>query len=85
MKKVLALGYLPKWRGGKQSSGLATGLFDLHDAINEVCSDIDVTIAATDIFKEHYHTSHTNVLGWTKVLLCKHMIKRFYRLPFFFF
>lgn len=84
MKKVLALGYLPKWRGGKQSSGLATGLFDLHDAVNEVSSDITVTIAATDVFKKHYKTSHTNILGWTKAILLKHMVKRIYRLPFFF-
>lgn len=83
MKKILALGYLPKWRGGRQASGLATGLFDLHDAVNEVCSDIEVTIAATDVFKKYYHSANTNVLGWTKGILLKHMIKCFYRLPFF--
>lgn len=84
MKKVLAFGYLPKWRGGKQSTGLATGLFDLHNAVNEVSSEFEVTIAATDVFKKHYHTAHIDVLGWTKSILLKHMIKHFYRLPFFF-
>lgn len=66
MKKILALGYLPKWRGGRQSTGLATGLFDLHDAVNEVSSDYEVTIAATDVFKKHFKSAHTSILGWTK-------------------
>lgn len=83
MKKVLALGYLPKWRGGRQTTGLATGLFDLHDAVNETSSDYEVTIAATDVFKKHFKSAHTPILGWTKGILLMHMIKRFYRIPFF--
>lgn len=84
MKKVLALGYLPKWRGGRQSTGLATGLFDLHDAVNEISHEFKVTIAATDVFQKKIHTAHTDVIGWNKSILLKHMIKRIYRMPFFF-
>lgn len=83
MKNVLALGYIPKWRGGRQSTGLATGLFDLHDAVNEVSDEYEVTIAATDVFKKHFKSAHTPILGWTKGILLWHMIKRFYRLPYF--
>lgn len=82
-KKILALGYIPKWRGGRQSTGLATGLFDLHDAVNEVSDEYEVTIAATDVFKKHFQSAHTPILGWTKGILLRHMIKRFYRIPFF--
>lgn len=81
--KVLALGYLPKWRGGRQATGLATGIFDLHDAVNELNQGISVTIAATDVFKDNTIIEHTPIVGWTKALLMKHAIKRFYRLPFF--
>lgn len=83
MKKILAFGYLPKWRGGRQSTGLATGLFDLHDAVNEVSSDYEVTIAATDVFKKYFKSAHTPILGWTKTLLILHMLKRIHRMPFF--
>lgn len=82
-KKVLALGYIPKWKGGRQKTGLATGLFDLHDAVNSINSDICVIIAATDIFQEEVMIDHTKVLGWKKILLFKHAVKRFYRLPLF--
>ncbi len=81
--KVLALGYLPKWRGGRQTTGLATGIFDLHDAVNEIGGDVSVTLAATDVFKDEILVEHTPVVGWTKRLLVLHVLKRFYRLPFF--
>ena len=81
--KVLALGYLPKWRGGLQTTGLATGIFDLHDAVNELNDGVEVTIVATDVFKDRIQVENTPVVGWTKVLLFKHAVKRFYRLPFF--
>ena len=82
-KKVLALGYIPKGKGGRQVSGLATGLFDLHNAVNELQSEIQVYIAATDIFEKRKQIDSTVVLGWSNKLLILHTIKRFYRLPFF--
>lgn len=82
-KKVLALGYLPKWRGGLQTSGLATGIFDLHNAVNIVSQNVEVVIAATDVFKEEIIVDNTRVIGWTKSLLIKHAFRYFYRLPFF--
>jgi len=81
--KVLALGYLPKWRGGLQTTGLATGIFDLHDTVNELNHGIDVTLVATDVFRDEAVVEHTKVVGWSKWLLVNHSIKRFYRLPFF--
>lgn len=80
---VLALGYLPKWRGGRQTTGLATGIFDLHDAVNELNNGVVVNIAATDVFVDETVVEHTNVIGWNKKLLIIHAIKRFYRLPYF--
>ena len=79
----MALGYLPKWRGGLQTTGLATGIFDLHESVNGLDQNIDVIIAATDVFRDETVVEHTRVVGWTKRLLINHAIKRFYRLPFF--
>ena len=82
-KKVLALGYLPMWRGGRQATGLATGLFDLHDAVNEITDEFEVIIAATDVFKKEFKVAHTSVVGWTKGILLIHGLKNIYKLPFF--
>ena len=81
--KVLALGYLPKWRGGRQLTGLATGIFDLHDAVNSLNDSVCVAIAATDVYVDETSVEHTKVVGWSRRLLIKHMVKRFYRIPFF--
>ncbi len=83
MIKVLALGHLPKWRGGRQTSGLATGIFDLHDSVNSLNADIEVIIAATDVFVTEKVFGNTKVLGWTKGILLKHLLKRVYRAPIF--
>lgn len=82
--KVLALGYLPKWRGGLQTTGLATGIFDLHDTVNALNQGIEVVLAATDVFRDETIVEHTRVVGWNKRLLVSHSFKRFYRMPFFF-
>ena len=84
MKKVLALGYIPKWRGGGQLTGLATGLFDLHNAVNQIEEGYRVVIAATDIFEQEKLVDHTTVIGWNRKILLKHSLCRFYRLLFFF-
>ena len=69
--KVLAFGYVPKWKGGKQLTGLATGIFDLHNAINELDNDIQVTLAATDIHLSRTHIDSTPIVGWNKRTLLK--------------
>ncbi len=81
--KVLALGYLPKWRGGLQQTGLATGIFDLHNTVNEINQDIEVVIAATDVFQEEIRVDNTRVLGWSKSLIVKHALKNIHRVAYF--
>ena len=65
--KILAFGYIPKQLGGKQTSGLATGTFELFDYINKCDKNIEISIAATDIYKNTY-ISNTHVYGWKKYL-----------------
>lgn len=81
--KVLSLGYLPKWKGGLQQTGLATGIFDLHNSINELNQNVEVVIAATDVFKEEIVVDHTRVLGWSKIIIFKHAFLRIHRVMYF--
>lgn len=75
MKKILALGYIPKGRGGKQETGLATGIFDLHNAINQINKGFQVIIAATDIHEDEIQIDNTKVVGWNWKKLVIHIIK----------
>ncbi|MBR6438348.1 MAG: glycosyltransferase family 4 protein [Bacteroidales bacterium] len=84
MKKILALAFLPYWKGGKQTSGLATGIFDLHDAVNSLHGQYEVVLACTDVNTEEKMVDSTKVIGWNSKLLLRHCLKKFYRLPRFF-
>lgn len=75
MKKILALGYIPKGKGGKQETGLATGIFDLHDAVNKLSSDYKITIAATDIHLKQTTIDNTAIIGWNKKTLILHSLQ----------
>ena len=62
---ILALGYIPKQYGGRQTSGLATGCFELFDSINSLNEDFIFQIAATDLHHGRKIKS-TYVHGWKK-------------------
>ncbi|MDA3779552.1 MAG: hypothetical protein PF487_04910 [Bacteroidales bacterium] len=82
-KTILAFGYIPKGKGGKQTTGLATGIFDLHDAVNAINSDYKIIIAATDIHKDEIKIDNTNVIGWNNKSLIKQAIKHPLRILYF--
>ncbi|MBD1386231.1 glycosyltransferase family 4 protein [Mucilaginibacter rigui] len=73
-KKILIFGYLPKDKGGKQETGLATGIFDLHNAIAGLETDYDILFASTDISTTST-ISNLKVTGWNKSNLLKWMLK----------
>ena len=82
-KKVLVFGSLPKWKGGIHKTGLATGIFDLHDAVNSLGSEFEITIAASDVYVKQSFVDNTPIIGWSKKSLFFHALKRFYRIPLF--
>jgi len=85
MKKIiLAIGYIPKGKGGKQETGLATGIFDLHDAVNQQNSGFKVIIAATDIHERKIKIDNTEVIGWNKKSLINHCLRYPLRTLYFF-
>lgn len=74
MDKILAFGYIPREKGGRQTTGLATGIFDLHDSINKINSEYKVIIAATDIFEQEIKINNTEVIGWSIKNIFTHFI-----------
>ncbi len=76
MKKILVFGHLPKYAGGKQSSGLANVIWQLANNMNDVGSpDYRIVLAATDIHQNETVIDGTEVLGWNRNLLLKVIIK----------
>jgi glycosyltransferase involved in cell wall biosynthesis len=84
-KTILALGYIPKGKGGKQTTGLATGIFDLHDAVNQLNSEFKVVIAATDVHQKKIKIDNTDVIGWDKKSLIRHSLRYPFRTFYFIF
>lgn len=74
MKKVLVFGYLPQALGGKQYTGLATGIFDLHNNIDTYSKDFQVHFAATDV-NSNLIVEGTSILGWSRMRLLKHILR----------
>lgn len=70
MKTILVFGHLPKYAGGKQSSGLANVIWQLATKMNNVGNpNYKVLLAATDIHQEKIIIDETEVLGWNRKLL----------------
>jgi glycosyltransferase involved in cell wall biosynthesis len=72
--KVLAFGYIPLQFGGKQTSGLATGSFELFNSINEIEANVEVFIVATDVLSNRTILS-TKVHGCNRRALVMRLFK----------
>ncbi|KJS31434.1 MAG: hypothetical protein VR64_11565 [Desulfatitalea sp. BRH_c12] len=69
---VLALGALPKAWGGGATHGLATGIFDLVDAINSLHMNVAAVLCAPDYRKKIGCIGATTVIGTSWSVLCAH-------------
>ena len=69
MKKVLVFGHIPKWFGGKQSSGLSNGMYQLAFNMANFTNDLNVTFFATDIHDTKIHRGKLKIYGWKKETL----------------
>lgn len=76
--KVLSLGHIPSWAGGRQESGLANVIYQLAKHISNE-PDIKMLLAATDVFELKKQDGALIIAGWTKrVLLCYILRHPFY-------
>lgn len=71
--KVLSFGHIPSWAGGLQNSGLANVIYQL--AKNMAASeDVEMTMAATDVFIPLMQDGHLSISGWSKGLLIRYAL-----------
>ena len=66
MKKVLVFGHIPKWFGGKQSSGLSNGMYQLAFNMANSTDSLGVSFIATDFEKQKCSRGDLDIFGWTK-------------------
>ena len=69
--KILSFGHIPLWAGGKQSSGLSNVIYHLAKNMAR-CKDVEVNLAATDVFKPFIYDDELTILGWSKGKLIKY-------------
>lgn len=72
--RVLSFGHIPSFAGGCQSSGLANVIFQLsyHLAKHD---DVEMYLAATDVYVQELHKDNLTIFGWTKSCLLKYAMK----------
>ena len=61
---ILSFGYIPSSVGGRQSSGLANVIYQLaYNCAQQ--DDVNMTLAATDVFVPIIHKDNLTIMGWT--------------------
>ena len=63
--KILSFGHIPTWAGGRQSSGLANVIYQLAKNMAD-CNDVELTLAATDVFQPCLRDGNLTIMGWSK-------------------
>lgn len=71
--KILSFGHIPSWAGGRQSSGLANVIYQLAKNMAS-CKGVDMTLAATDVFKPFIHDGDLTIMGWSKGVLIRYVL-----------
>ena len=76
MKKVLVFGHIPKWFGGKQSSGLSNGMYLLAFNMANFTDSLNVSFVATDLHKEKSSEGKLKIYGWRIKTLITYILSR---------
>ena len=74
MKKVLVFGHIPKWFGGKQSSGLSNGMYQLAFNMANLTDSLDISFIATDLHKAKSSEGKLKIFGWEKKTLISYIL-----------
>lgn len=69
--KLLAFGHLPKFKGGKQHSGLAAAEWFIAHRLNQMSDTVNVVFCATDVHSPMAEIDGLPVVGWTMPSLAK--------------
>ena len=76
--KILSFGHIPSWAGGRQENGLSNVIYNLARYMAED-DDVEVRMAATDVFTPHLQSGSLHIYGWTRNMLLRYAVRH----PFF--
>lgn len=71
--KILTFGHIPTWAGGLQEQGLANVIYNLGLYISHI-ENVEIKIAATDVFVDSLKVDNLEILGWNKIKLLFHAL-----------
>lgn len=72
--KLLAFGHLPKFKGGKQHSGLANVEWCIAHSLNRLSDSINVVFCATDIHTQMSEIDGLPIVGWSPISLARALV-----------
>lgn len=75
MKKVLVFGHIPKWFGGKQSSGLSNAMYQLAFNMANFTDTLDINFIATDLHELKNSRGRLKIFGWKKFFLLVYVLR----------
>lgn len=73
---VLAFGHIPKFKGGRQQSGLANAMWALATHMGDPEHGVTVTFCATDVYAERTEIDGITVIGWRRMSLLWAILRR---------
>lgn len=73
---ILAFGHIPKFRGGRQQSGLANAMWSLATHMADPNRGIVVKFCATDVYVDQTEIDGIEVIGWTWLAILKSILHR---------
>lgn len=68
--KILIFGHIPIWAGGRQQQGMANVIYNLALSMSHL-EDVEICLAATDVFQLKKKVGKLTIYGWTKIVLLK--------------
>lgn len=73
--RILELGNLPSWAGGKCEDGLNNAIYQITRSLANLRNkDSEVFLAATDFFSEEKEQENINIIGWNKKILSSYLL-----------
>jgi glycosyltransferase involved in cell wall biosynthesis len=73
-KTILVFGHIPKWFGGKQSSGLSNVMYQLAFNMANLNDSLNISFIATDLHKAKSSEGRLKIFGWNKKLLISYIL-----------
>lgn len=75
--RILSFGHIPSWVGGRQDSGLANVIYQIAKNMSN-SENVDMSLAATDVFIPKKRDGDLTIYGWTKGILVSYALSHIF-------